>query len=106
MALAPKASSGERLMILGAQAGANAEPAKQFEHYRQLVAEFPEDERAHFLLGGYHFGQQEYEKAIGEYRRANEISPEFAPAYNIVGYASEPPAATAKPRRRSRSTSS
>lgn len=87
VALAGKVSKGERLMILGNQAGANADPAKQLEHYRQLVAEFPRDERAHFLLGGTYFGQQDYGKAIEEYRRSIEIAPDYAPAYNIVGYA-------------------
>ena len=87
VALSGKASAGERLMIIGAQAGANADPAKQLEHYRQLVAEFPQDERAHFLLGGTYFGQQDYDKAIEQYRRSIAIAPDFAPAYNIVGYA-------------------
>ena len=87
VALAGKASPGERLMILGAQAGANGDPAKQLEQYQQLVAEFPQDERAHFLLGGTYFGQQDYDKAIEEYRRATAIAPDFAPAYNIMGYA-------------------
>jgi tetratricopeptide (TPR) repeat protein len=87
VALAGKASPGERLMILGAQDGANADPAKQLEHYQQLVAEFPQDERAHFLLGGTYFGQQDYDKAIEEFRRSTAIAPDFAPAYNIVGYA-------------------
>jgi tetratricopeptide (TPR) repeat protein len=87
VALAGKASAGERLMILGTQAGANADPAKQLELYQQLVAEFPQDERAHFLLGGTYFGQQDYEKAIEKYRRSTAIAPDFAPAYNIMGYA-------------------
>ena len=87
VALADKASPGERLMILGAQAGANADPAKQLELYTRLVKEFPQDERAHFLLGGTYFGQQEYAKAIEEYRRATTIARDYAPAYNIMGYA-------------------
>jgi len=87
VALAGKASAGERLMILGAQAGANADPAKQLEYYQQLVAQFPDDERAHFLLGTTYFGQQDYDKAIEEYNRSTTIAPDFAPAYNIVGYA-------------------
>jgi tetratricopeptide (TPR) repeat protein len=85
--LADKVSPGERLTIKGAEAGANGDPAGQLELYQKLVADFPKDERAHFLLGGAYFGRQEYEKAIGEYRRATEIAPEYAPAYNIVGYA-------------------
>jgi tetratricopeptide (TPR) repeat protein len=87
VALAGKASEGERLMILGAEAGANADPATQLEHYRKLVAAFPKDERARFLLGGTWFGQQEYDKAIEQYRHATTIAPDFAPAYNIMGYA-------------------
>ena len=87
VALAGKASAGERLMILGAQAGANADPAKQLEQYQQLVTRFPDDERARFLLGGWYFGQQDYGKAIDEYRRSTAIAPGFAPAYNIMGYA-------------------
>jgi tetratricopeptide (TPR) repeat protein len=85
--LADKASPGEQLVIRGAEAGANADPAGQLELYHKLVADYPKDERAHFLLGNAYFGRQEYDKAISEYRRATEIAPDFAPAYNIVGYA-------------------
>jgi tetratricopeptide (TPR) repeat protein len=85
--LADKASPGERLVIRGAEAGANGNPAGQLELYRKLVADYPKDERAHFLLGGAYFGRQEYDKAIAEYNRATDIAPDFAPAYNIVGYA-------------------
>lgn len=87
VALADKVSSGERLMILGAQAGANADPAGQLELYHELVTGHPGDERAHFLLGNAYFGRQDYEKAIAAYRRATDIASDFAPAYNIVGYA-------------------
>jgi tetratricopeptide (TPR) repeat protein len=85
--LADKVSPGERLMIRGAEAGANADPARQLELYQKLVADHPRDERAHFLLANAYFGRQDYEKAIAEYRRATEIAPDFAPAYNVVGYA-------------------
>ena len=85
--LADEVSPGERLMIRGAEAGAGADPARQLELYRTLVSHYPEDERAHFLLGNALFGQQEYDQAIAEYRRATEIAPDFAPAYNIMGYA-------------------
>ena len=85
--LADKASPGERLVIRGAEAGANGNPAGQLELYRKLVADYPKDERAHFLLGGAYFGRQEYDKAIAAYNRATDIAPDFAPAYNIVGYA-------------------
>ena len=87
VALAGKASEGERLMILGLQAGANADTDKQREYYEQLVASYPADERAHFLLGNNYFGQQDYPKAMREYQKSVEIAADFAPAYNLLGYA-------------------
>ena len=86
-ALAGKASEGERLLILANEAGANGEAAKQKEHLDKLVAAHPNDERAHFNLGGYHFGQQEFAKAIEHYKKATELAPSYSPAYNILGYA-------------------
>lgn len=86
-ALADKASEGERLMILGLQAGANADTKAQRDYYERLVAAYPRDERAHFLLGNAAFGQQDMPKAIEEYRKAVEVAPDFAPAYNLLGYA-------------------
>src|SRR4051812_46463404 len=85
--LAGKASNGERLMILGLQAGANADTKLQRDYYERLVAAYPRDERAHFLLGGAYFGQQTYDKAVAEYQRSVDLAPDYAPAYNLLGYA-------------------
>jgi tetratricopeptide (TPR) repeat protein len=87
VALADKASEGERLWILGNQAGVNGFPVKQREYFQKLVAMFPDDERAHNLLGNNYFGQQEWEKAIESYRKAIQINPEFSQPYNQLGYA-------------------
>jgi tetratricopeptide (TPR) repeat protein len=87
VALADNASEGERLWIMGFQAGVNGDPAKQKEYYQKLVAAYPEDERAHNLLGGYYFGQQQFELAIEEYKKATAIAPNFSPPYNQLGYA-------------------
>jgi hypothetical protein len=57
VALVPKVSAGERLIIQATQAGANADPAKALQLWQQLVAEYPQDERAHFQLGGVYFGR-------------------------------------------------
>ena len=85
--LADKASDGERLMIQGLEAGANANPDKQREYYERLVAAYPGDERAHFLLAGNYFGQQDYPKTLREYQASVKIAPDYAPAYNLLGYA-------------------
>ena len=87
VALAAKASDGERMLIQAAEAGANVNPTKQKEILDQLVAAYPNDERAHFNLGGYYFGQQDFTQAISHYKKATEIAPNYSTAYNILGYA-------------------
>jgi tetratricopeptide (TPR) repeat protein len=87
VSLADKASNGERLLILATQAGANNNAVKQKEHLDQLVAAYPNDERAHFNLGGYYFGQQDFPKAIEHYKKATELEPSYSSAYNLLGYA-------------------
>jgi len=87
VALADKASNGEKLLILAAQDGANNDAVKLKEHLEALVAAYPNDERAHYNLGGYYFGQQDWSKALEHYRKATEIAPDYSTAYNILGYA-------------------
>lgn len=87
VSLSEKASSGEKLLILANEAGANGNAAKQKEYLEQLVAAYPNDERAHFNLGGYYFGQQDMSQAIGHYKKATELAPTYSTAFNILGYA-------------------
>jgi tetratricopeptide (TPR) repeat protein len=87
VSLSAKASEGERLLILGTEAGANGNTPKQKELLEKLVAAYPNDERAHFNLGGYYFAQQDFDSAIQQYKKATEIAPNYSPAYNILGYA-------------------
>lgn len=86
VSLVDKASEGERLWILGVEAGVNGLPMRQREYYQELVTAYPNDERVHGLLGNHYFGQQEYLKAISYYEKAIEINPEFVPPYNMLGY--------------------
>ncbi len=87
VSLADKASNGEKLLILGTEAGVNGNAAKQKEYLEQLVAAYPNDERANFALAGYYFGQQEVPKAIEYYKKATELAPTFSSAFNLLGYA-------------------
>lgn len=87
VALSDKASAGERLQILAAEAGANGNVAKQKEYLEQLVTQYPNDERAHFALGGYYFGQQDFTNAIEHYKKATILNPNYSTAFNILGYA-------------------
>lgn len=87
VSLADKGSEGERLLILSTEAGANGNVVKQKELLDKLVAAYPNDERAHFNLGGYYFGQQEYPQAIEHYKKATQLDPKYSSAFNILGYA-------------------
>jgi tetratricopeptide (TPR) repeat protein len=84
---APKASEGERHLILATEAGARSRPADQLEHLTKLVEAFPDDPRVHNQLGAYWFGTQDYDKAIGHYERAIALDPSFTTPYNQLGYA-------------------
>ena len=87
VSLADKASNGEKLLILGTDAGANGNPAKQKEYLDQLVKDYPNDERANFALAAYYFGQQDFPNAITYYKKATEVAPTFSSAFNLLGYA-------------------
>src|ERR1044072_2464413 len=87
VSLADKASNGEKLLILGTEAGANGEPAKQKEYLEQLVKAYPNDERANFALAAYYFGQQDFPNAIQYYKKATDLEPKFSSAFNLLGYA-------------------
>jgi tetratricopeptide (TPR) repeat protein len=85
--LSGKVSEPERLLIAGVDAGAKGDVTRQRESFTKLVATFPNDERAHNLLGGYYFGRQEYAAAVAEYEKATTINPSFSQPYNQMGYA-------------------
>jgi tetratricopeptide (TPR) repeat protein len=87
VALADKVSNGEKLLILANEAGANGNVPRQKEYLDQLVGAYPNDERAHFNLGGYYFGQQDFPQAITHYKKATELNPNYSTAFNILGYA-------------------
>ena len=86
VALAPKASNGEKLLILANQAGANGVVEIQKEYLDQLVAAYPNDERAQFTLGNYYFGQQDLDEALEHYKKTSELSPNYSQVYNLMGY--------------------
>lgn len=87
VALADTASAGEQLMIRGLQAGVNGDVDGQRRMYTELVAKYPNDERALNLLGNYYFGLQQYPTAIELLTKATALDPSFTAPYNQLGYA-------------------
>jgi tetratricopeptide (TPR) repeat protein len=80
-------SEGERRMILALDAAMKGNPSGVLEHYSELVRVFPNDERAHTLIGNTYFGRQEYEAAVKHFVKATSINPSFSQPYNQLGYA-------------------
>ena len=81
-----KASKGERLYILGYEAGTYGYSKKQESYFQELVEAYPNDERAMTDLGNFYFSQREYDKAIVYYKRASQLNPKFSLPYNQMGY--------------------
>lgn len=82
-----RVSPGERLWILGLEAGLAGKTAVQADCFRELAESYPRDERAHRMFADYLFGIQDYESAIRGYQAATAINPRYAIAYNMLGYA-------------------
>jgi tetratricopeptide (TPR) repeat protein len=84
--LSSKVSEGERLLIESMRALAENNPSLAREKLGELVQLYPNDKRAHRLLG-YHYRGFDEDKAIAEYEMATRLDKNYAPAYNNLGYA-------------------
>jgi len=85
--LVDRVSDAEANMIRAIEAGVNAQLDEQRGFFEANVKAYPNDERAHSMLGNHYFGIQDWEAAIAEYARALAINPDFSPPYNQLGYA-------------------
>ena len=86
--LAERVSEGEQLLI-GAWVATYVEsnPERWLQLSQELARKYAGDKRAHGTAGSvYYFGRQDYPKAAAEFRQAVALDPEFAPAYNMLGY--------------------
>jgi tetratricopeptide (TPR) repeat protein len=80
-------SEGERHIILAMDAGLKNQPDAVLQHFKDLVASFPNDERAQNLLANVYFVRQDYNTAIEHFVKATTINPSFSQPYNQLGYA-------------------
>jgi tetratricopeptide (TPR) repeat protein len=87
LALARGVSAGERLMILGLDARTHADRTRARQLAESLVTQYPQDERARFLLASVYSAQHLYDRTIVEYQKAISINPNYSLAYNQIGYA-------------------
>jgi tetratricopeptide (TPR) repeat protein len=68
-------------------AGSENDSTGQRAALQELVAAYPGDERSHNALAGCLFGQQDFTGAIQHFKHAVGINPDYAPSYNLLGYA-------------------
>jgi len=81
------ASEGEQLMIRALVAGSENDQAAQLEAIKGAMALHPQDERTHVALANYFNGQQNFAEAVKHLGHATTINPDFAGAFNALGYA-------------------
>jgi tetratricopeptide (TPR) repeat protein len=81
------ASEGEQLYVRALIAGAENDQEVQFEALAGVMRLYPGDERTHMAMANYFNGQQDFENAVLHFGHATTINPEFAGAFNSLGYA-------------------
>jgi len=86
VSLANKVSEGERLLILATDAQVKGDPVKWKEYLDKLAAAYPKDERAQYELATYYLAMGQFQSAIDNSKKAAALTPNFAPAYNVIGY--------------------
>ena len=85
--LAANVTDGEQLYINALVAGSENDQAGQLVALNKLLAMYPQDERTHMQLANYYNGQQDFGEAVKHFSHATTINPEFANAFNSLGYA-------------------
>jgi tetratricopeptide (TPR) repeat protein len=85
--LAGKVTEGERIFIDAALASVDVNRPKQKKYLEQLIKMFPDDKRAMDGMGIYYFTVGDFKAAIKYLKKTTVIDKEFAPPYNMLGYA-------------------
>jgi tetratricopeptide (TPR) repeat protein len=86
-AAAAGASEGEQLIIKSLVAASENDQVAQAAALKNMLAMYPKDPRAHTALGNFLNGQQDFAGAAEHFEHATQIAPEWASAYNNLGYA-------------------
>lgn len=85
--LVDKVTGGEKNLILYQHAIINGDQVRQKMYLDNLIVSFPYNKRIQQLAGIYYYGNSDYETALIHLRKSVKIDPNFAPSYNMIGYA-------------------
>ncbi len=86
VALAGKASPGEREWIMSADAQNTGDMAASLTHLQNLEKLYPHDKRVLMQVGNYHRAVGDNAAALKYFIAASKEDKKFAPPYNIIGY--------------------
>lgn len=85
-ARADEVSDGERMMIESLAARMSEDYDREIDLLNQIAKRYPDDPHIPFLTGWRHYAQERYDEAAAAAERVLAADPEFAPAYNMLGY--------------------
>lgn len=85
--LIDKVTGGEKNLILYQQAILNGDQVRQKMYLDNLIVSFPYNKRIQQLAGNYYYVNSDYETALIHLRKSVKIDPNYAPSYNMIGYA-------------------
>jgi tetratricopeptide (TPR) repeat protein len=87
VSLIANVSGGEKNLILYQHAVISGDQVRQKMFLDNLVVSFPYNKRIQQLAGNYYYGISDYETSLKHLRKSIEIDENFAPSYNMIGYA-------------------
>ena len=85
-ALAASAPADERLLVKFLTAVQQDDMLPAITAMNDLLAHFPNDRHALYLTSEWLYFQQDYDRSVRMMERIVKLDPDFAPAYNMLGY--------------------
>jgi tetratricopeptide (TPR) repeat protein len=86
-ALAAAAPADERLLVKFLTSVQHGDMLPAISSMNDLLARFPEEGHTLYLTAEWLYFQQDYERSVRTWEKLIRLDPGFAPAYNMLGYA-------------------
>ena len=86
-ALVSKASADEQLLVKFLTSVQKSDMLPAIVSMNELLARFPKDTHALYLTSEWLYFQQDYDRSVRMMEQIIKIDPNFAPAFNMLGYA-------------------
>lgn len=80
-------SEAEKNLILSVQAAFSGDDNKQKEYLDNILKDYSSDKRMHLQAGLFYYNNKDYHTALRHFTKAAELDTNYAPAFNMIGYA-------------------